>query len=213
MRPETLLKQVLLIAAFAGFAISAWIIIYSYFTSKRLIRIKSAALIENAGSFSQQKQAIPDELPDVTAGRPIRIKIPEIGIDSALGYVGITPAGAMDIPKNQDDIVWLEVGPRPGENGSAVVAGHYGWKEGKGSAFDDLHKLRAGDKLYIEDNKGATISFVVRKIRRYDPKEDTTSVFVPNDGKSHLNLVTCEGNWNESAETYSQRLVVFSDKE
>ena len=211
MQSTKLLKRMLLVAASAGFVISAGLIFY--FISKRPVRIVSTSLIENAGSLFQQNKAIPDKLPDISVGKPIRLKIPEIGIDSTLGYVGITPDGAMDMPKNQDEIVWLEVGPRPGENGNAVIAGHYGWKDKKGSAFDNLHKLRIGDKLSIEDDKGATISFAVRKIRRYGPKDDTTAVFVSNDEKSHLNLVTCEGDWNEAAKTYSQRLVIFADKE
>ena len=31
-----------------------------------------------------------------------------------------------------------------------------------------------------------------------------------NDG-NHLNLITCDGEWNEDQKTFSKRLVVFSD--
>jgi LPXTG-site transpeptidase (sortase) family protein len=119
----------------------------------------------------------------------------------------------MDVPKNRDNVGWFELGPRPGENGGAVMAGHYGRQNGKGSVFDDLHKLRKGDKVYIEDEKGATISFVVREIRRYNFKADASGVFSSSDGKSHLNLVTCEGVWDETTQQYSKRLVVFTDRE
>ena len=118
----------------------------------------------------------------------------------------------MDAPKGPDNVVWFKFGPRPGENGNAVVAGHYGWKDGKAAAFDNLYKLRNGDKIYIEDDKGAIISFVVRESRRYDPEADASAVFESNDGKAHLNLVTCEGDWNETLKSYSARLVVFTDK-
>jgi LPXTG-site transpeptidase (sortase) family protein len=163
------------------------------------------ALIESVQGAVFPEQASP--------GLPIRLKIPKISVDVALEYVGLTREGAMDIPKNQDAVAWFKLGWRPGENGSAVIAGHYGWKNGKGSAFDDLYKLRKGDKLYVEDDKGEIISFVVSKNRRYDPKADSSGVFSSNDGNSHLNLVTCEGDWDAVSKSYSQRLVVFADKE
>lgn len=86
----------------------------------------------------------------------------------------------------------------------------------RASVFDDLYKLRKGDKLYIENDKGETISFVVRENRRYDPKlgkTEATYIFGSNDGKPHLNLITCEGEWDARTQQYSQRLVVFADKE
>ncbi|MDO8558807.1 MAG: class F sortase [bacterium] len=86
---------------------------------------------------------------------------------------------------------------------------HYG----EGSVFDNLNKLRKGDVLYIEDDKGVIVSFVVRESRNYDPNADASDIFNLNDGKPHLNLITCEGVWDEASKSYSKRLVVFTDKE
>jgi LPXTG-site transpeptidase (sortase) family protein len=118
----------------------------------------------------------------------------------------------MDIAKDPDKVAWYEFGPRPGENGSAVIAGHYGWIGDKGSIFNDLHALKKGDELSVTDLKGNNIVFVVRESRKYDPEADATTVFKFNDGKAHLNLITCEGVWIEAQKTYSDRLVVFTDK-
>jgi LPXTG-site transpeptidase (sortase) family protein len=146
-------------------------------------------------------------------GRPTHLRIPEIKVDAVVEHVGLTSSGAMDAPKIPPDAAWFELGPRPGENGSAVIAGHHGrWKNGEGSVFDDLNKLSEGDKLYIEDEKGATVTFVVRASRRYDPNADASDVFNSNDGGSHLNLIVCDGVWNKVSKSYSQRLVVFTDK-
>lgn len=145
---------------------------------------------------------------------PMHLKIPVISVDSAIEYVGVTPSGDMDVPKNPDDVAWYKLGVRPGENGSAVIAGHFGTlKNGKGSVFDNLYKLRKGDKVYIEDDKGVITTFVVRESRRYEPNADATAVFISNDGKPHLNLITCEGVWDEVSKSYPTRLVVFTDKE
>jgi LPXTG-site transpeptidase (sortase) family protein len=79
--------------------------------------------------------------------------------------------------------------------------------------FNNLSRLQQGDKIYFVDEKGATVTFVVREIRTYDPAADASGVFGSNDGKAHLNLITCDGVWNDSSKQYSKRLVVFADKE
>ena len=75
-----------------------------------------------------------------------------------------------------------------------------------------IRKIK-GDILYIEDNKGEIISFVVRDFQSFDPKADASDVFGSPDGKSHLNLITCGGAWDKTQKSYSKRLVVFTDKE
>jgi len=120
----------------------------------------------------------------------------------------------MDIPKGLNNVGWFDLGPRPGENGSAVIDGHYGvWKNGKGTIFNNLYKLRVWDKLFIEDENGKVITFVVRKTQIYKQDSNASEVFISNDGKAHLNLVTCQGIWNKKTKSYPNRLVIFSDKE
>lgn len=142
---------------------------------------------------------------------PIRLMIPRIKVDAAVEYVGLTPQGAMDIPKGPENVAWLDIGPRPGEQGSAVMAGHFGWKNGLPAVFDDLHILQEGDKIYIVDETGATTTFAVREVKTYGEKQDAADVFGSIDGKAHLNLVTCQGVWNKNRQSYSKRLVVFTD--
>jgi LPXTG-site transpeptidase (sortase) family protein len=220
MHPKILLKWSLLIVGSAGIAFFCIITFFPVFDmSGKGFYVKSVASIVDQ-TFPDSPEGTPVRsiqsfafLEQASLGQPIRLTIPKINVDAAFDYVGLTDKGAMDISKNQDDVAWFDLGPRPGENGSAVVAGHYGLKDGKASVFDDLYKLRQGDKLYVKDDKGATISFVVRESRRYDPDADASAVFGSNDGKSHLNLITCEGVWDEVAKSYSERLVVFTDKE
>lgn len=155
---------------------------------------------------------IPPDLQRAGSELPIRLKIPKINVDAGIEYVGLTPQGTMDVPKGPTDAAWFDLGPRPGENGSAVIAGHEGWKDGIRAVFDDLYKLRIGDKVYVEDEREETTTFVVRGIQAYDQNGDGSDVFSSNDGKAHLNLITCEGTWNAAEKSYSNRLVVFTEK-
>lgn len=149
----------------------------------------------------------------IGAELPINLRIPAINVDVKIGQVGIKADGEMDIPKNPSDAAWFNLGPRPGDTGSAVISGHYGWKNGIRAVFDNLHKLKIGDKIFTEDEKGGVTTFIVREIRSYGDTDAAPDVFTSNDGKSHLNLITCEGIWNAALKSYSKRLVIFSDRE
>lgn len=153
------------------------------------------------------------EQENTTPGLPVRLEIPTLNIDASVEHVGVTDFGSMDVPENPDNVAWFDLGPRPGEKGSSVMDGHAGWSEGKAAVFDNLYKVRKGDKVFVTDDKGITLTFIVRETRRYDPGGDSSYVFSSNDGKSHLNLITCEGEWDKVSRSSSIRLVVFTDKE
>jgi LPXTG-site transpeptidase (sortase) family protein len=149
---------------------------------------------------------------EVRPGLPVRLIIPSIGVLAPLVSVGVTKDGAMDVPKAPDEAAWYEPGPRPGEVGSAIISGHFGWKNSIPAIFDNLHKVKVSDIIYSIDDAGATTTFVVHEIRTLKEDEDASSVFGSSDGKAHLNLITCEGVWNKARKSYSNRLVVFADK-
>lgn len=146
----------------------------------------------------------------ISPGLPIFLTIPTINIQANIQDLGINSNGEMDIPNNIIDVGWFKFGSRPGEKGSAVIAGHFDGENGKG-VFANLNKLKEGDKLYIKDNNGTSFVFVVRESHIYDPGY-VEEVFNLNDS-SHLNLITCDGVWDENKKSYSKRLVVFADLE
>jgi Sortase (surface protein transpeptidase) len=146
-------------------------------------------------------------------GLPVRLKIPKIKVNAAIDYVGLTTVGAMGIPTTPARAAWFKYGVRPGAIGSAVISGHVDWYNGAYSIFANLNKLKVGDKITIQDDSGALISFVVRKTAVYAANQDAADIFNSGDGLAHLNLITCSGTWNKTAKQYSKRLVVFTDEE
>lgn len=151
------------------------------------------------------------QAPQLLIGSPTRIVISDIGVDTTIVPVGIAADGTMEIDKDIERTAWYKLGAKPGEIGSAVIAGHYGWVRNQPSVFNKLHTLQANDTLQVYDDQNNLATFVVTQVRSYDPSADATEVFRSTDDKAHLNLITCEGTWNESLKTYSQRLVVFTD--
>lgn len=143
-------------------------------------------------------------------GLPVRLKIPKINVDADIEKVGLTSGGAMDAPKSPDVTGWYSEGARPGESGSAVIDGHLDWTGGTAGVFYHLRDLSKGDKLYVENDKGVSITFVVQDVRSFDPGADASEVFNKKDG-THLNLITCDGVWNEAKKSYTKRMVIFAD--
>ena len=145
-------------------------------------------------------------------GSPVRLEIPKINISANLDYVSLTPQGALGVPAVPMNAGWFDKGPRPGEKGSAVIDGHFGWKDHIPAVFDHLSALKKGDRLYVVDERGARIAFAVSQTRLYASDGVVPAIFRSSDGKSHLNLITCDGTWNEAQHSFSNRLVVFADK-
>ena len=152
-----------------------------------------------------------DKPTEITSGLPVSLQIPKLEVDAKVLYKGLTPDGDMDVPENNfKDVGWYQYGFRPGNAGTAVIAGHVNGKNERG-VFIELHKLVNGDTIKIVDDKNNTISFVVRDIRNYDQNDRPEEVFNSGAG-SHLNLITCAGSWNANEQRFPIRLVVFADK-
>jgi sortase A len=200
---KTSLRRMLLVVVLAGFALGLTLTLHFIF--KKPIRSGWAPPTASTTAVHVQDK--------VNVGLPVRLKIPKINVDAALDYVGITSGGDLGVPKGPTDAAWYDLGPRPGEIGNAVIDGHFGWKNNIPAVFDNLHSLQKGDSIYVLDEKGKTVTFVVRELRTYSQNEDDSGVFVSSDGKAHLNLITCQGTWSETQKSYSTRLVVFADKE
>lgn len=156
-----------------------------------------------------KKQTSAIETKKESPGLPVRLRIPKINVEATIEFTGLTSEGAMEVPSNAINVGWFKLGPRPGEKGSAVIAGHFDGDNGGAGIFTNLNKLREGDELYIETNKGTSVAFVVRESRTYDPGH-ADEVFSRSDG-AHLNLITCDGVWDGVKKSYSKRLVVFTD--
>ncbi|MFA5935645.1 MAG: class F sortase [Patescibacteria group bacterium] len=149
-------------------------------------------------------------------GVPVRLKIPGIRVNAAIRDVGLAPDGSMALAKSARDTGWYMRGPKPGEIGTAVIAGHVNWVMdwlyGTSGVFAKLNTLKPGDIITVQDDTGTSTQFIVRTSRIYNHKDNATDIFHSYDGEAHLNLVTCTGVWDKKAKTYSQRLVVFADK-
>lgn len=151
---------------------------------------------------------------NASIGSPVRLMIPSIRVNAPVEKKGLASDGTLDVPKGPATVAWYQYGPRPGDAGSAVITGHYGpWRTGARSVFDNLNKLRKGDIVKVQDDKGNLLSFKVREkklLSKDAPAAEVSRIFNKNNG-THLNLITCSGTWLPRLKTYTERLVIFTD--
>jgi LPXTG-site transpeptidase (sortase) family protein len=141
---------------------------------------------------------------------PQRIIIPRLGIGADAEHVGRTAGGNMAVPVEFENVGWFREGYIPGETGNAVIAGHVDDARGNRAVFGRLSDVELGDSVLVEGEEGMLEFRVVRKeIFPYDT-EDTSEIFGESD-KPMLNLITCDGTWDQSRRTYTERLVVFAE--
>jgi LPXTG-site transpeptidase (sortase) family protein len=146
----------------------------------------------------------------VKYGLPMHLLIPKLKVDAPISYMGLTANGEMDVPPDLVTVGWYKFGTKPGEQGSAVIAGHLEGTEDLG-VFIDLDKLRSGDVINVRNDREEVVSFAVRETRTYKQAERPNEIFNKTDG-SYLNLITCSGTWDNAKKRYSHRYVVFADR-
>lgn len=125
--------------------------------------------------------------------------------------MGLKENGEISSSKSPDNVSWFNEGPTPGLIGSSIINGHSGWKDGIPAVFDKLKNLEKNDMVYIKNESGEVMTFIVTKLKIYHKDDIALDVFNSSDDKAHLNLITCIGTWNISQGDHDDRIVVFTD--
>jgi hypothetical protein len=148
-------------------------------------------------------------LPAVTARprAPIRLRMPVIGVNTALQPLGLRADGTLQPPSAWQTAGWYDDGVTPGDPGPAVIAGHVDSISGP-AVFYRLRQLRPGDLAVVQRRDGQMLTFVVDTVAVY-PKSTfpTAAVYGPTPLPT-LRLVTCTGDFDRQAHSYLDNLVV-----
>lgn len=140
---------------------------------------------------------------------PSRLQIPDINVDASVSPSGLLANGEMDVPNDTISTGWFENGYMPGEPGNSVIAGHVDGKSGP-AVFYEIGQLKKGDEVIVTGEDGEKLTFIVERLEVY-PFDDSPlrEIFGYSNG-SHLNLITCTGEYNKDGDFYEDRLVVYT---
>lgn len=143
-----------------------------------------------------------------TFALPVRIRIPDIGVDSGLERLSRQPDGTIGLP-SWNAAGWYQQGPRPGEPGPAVILGHVDSRTGP-AVFYRLSALTPEDAIIVTRADGTEARFrVVRLVRVAKAEFPTDLVYLPTLDRE-LRLVTCGGSFDTSTGHYRDNLIVFA---
>lgn len=177
-------------------------IIFSYF-GKQLVGLSEKFTLEATDRQVVQK---PVDIPK-------KLFIPSIAVETLVQEIGIDGSGRMGIPSNFTDVAWYKLGSRPGEIGSAVIDGHLDTAVDANAVFIRLNELKTGDEIDVVDKSGQKIVFRVTETEIYDDANAPLDKIFDRSGRSaRLNLITCDGVWNQKVRNYDKRLVVYSER-
>ncbi len=147
-----------------------------------------------------------------SALNPVRLIIPAIAINAPVEWVGTQPNADLATPTQSpwQDVGWYNLGPHPGERGSAVIDGHLDRPGGLPAVFWRLRDLHVGDEVLVKNTSGKTLRFQVTRIELFPPQDAPIQDIFGDWGGTYLNLITCAGDWIPSQHQTNLRLVVYT---
>ena len=143
------------------------------------------------------------------AGIPVRIEIPAIGVRAPIIRLGLNPDRTLEVPKDFGDTGWWSGGPRPGEPGPAVIAGHVDSHTGP-AVFYRLRELRPRDTIVVVRRDGTRARFTVQGSEQYPKARFPTARVYGRTAGPTLRLITCGGTFDQSTGHYLDNTVVYA---
>ena len=148
--------------------------------------------------------------PNPDAGDPIRVRIPEIGVDADVIDLGLNPDRTLEVPQDYEQTGWFTGRSIPGEPGPSVIAGHVDSTTGP-AVFFRLRELEEGDFVFVDRTDDLTALYRVNSaVQAEKTSFPTEQVYGPTVDPT-LRLITCGGRFDHSEGSWVGNLIVFAD--
>jgi hypothetical protein len=141
---------------------------------------------------------------------PVALELPALSVDAEAVPVGLESDGAMEIPEDVATVGWYDLGVAPNATaGSAVLAGHVDSRTQGRGAFFDLRELDVDDEATVRHEDGSDSSWQVTARASYPKDEAPLAELFAGDGPPRLVLITCGGEFDATARSYDENIVVI----
>ena len=144
---------------------------------------------------------------EATIARPVRLRVPAIGVDTRITDITTNIAGQLIPPVTTDVVGWYTGGPAPGDTGPALLAGHVDTRAGPG-VFFHLAVLHTGDRIAVDRADHTTARFRVVSVTRVAKTAFPTGGVYAPEPVPMLRLITCGGTFDHSARSYRDNIIV-----
>ncbi|KQS68693.1 class F sortase [Modestobacter sp. Leaf380] len=152
---------------------------------------------------------------------PAALSVPAIGVEAPVEQRGTVqyenpftgdPVSGYGVPESMQTTSWWSDGPQPGSGQMAVLLGHDVPGEEAG-VFDDLGELRPGDAVVLTAADGTQLQLQVLQAPLTGLDKSTSDLSDALNGHpdgADVALVTCGGEYDESAGASEENVVVFA---
>ncbi|TDS81024.1 class F sortase [Amnibacterium kyonggiense] len=177
--------------------------------SARIAAMTAAERRTARGGTDGFQEPVVSQPPTRSTAVPMRVLIPELGVDSSLERLHQDARGVLVAPEYADQAGWWAKGVVPGDTGAAVIVGHLDTILGP-AVFEHLKQLRPGDLIEVRMSDGRTLRFAV------DGSHVVKKALFPSDQvygptpDAQLRLITCSEPFDPVAHSYTDNLVVFA---
>jgi sortase (surface protein transpeptidase) len=184
-----------------------------------------AVLLVGGFWYSQGGGSSSDPVPATSAAEvplvPAALSVPSIGVQAPVEqrgtveytnpFTGQQVAG-YGVPEDMAATSWWSDGPEPGSGQMAVVLGHDVPGDAPG-VFDRLDEVQVGDPVVLTGADGAQLQLQVVAAPLTGLDKSTSALSDALNGHpegADVALVTCGGQYDESAGASEQNVVVFA---
>lgn len=141
---------------------------------------------------------------------PVRLRIPAIGVDTAVIPLGLAADGTVQVPPiaPHSPAGWYDGSPTPGSTGPSVILGHVTVGRYGDGVFRRLSALRSGDRILVGLQNGITAVFEADSVRTVAKAHFPTNSVYGNVDHPALRLITCGGT--RTGGGYADNVVVYA---
>jgi hypothetical protein len=144
-----------------------------------------------------------------TVSPPVTVEIARIDVRADLVELDLDADGRLEVPADPALAGWYVRGPRPGDPGPAVIAGHVDSPRGP-AVFHRLGELAPGDEVVVHRADGSSAGFVVQRLERWPKRAFPTDDVYRDAAGAELRLITCGGVFDPRARRYEDNVIVFA---
>lgn len=146
----------------------------------------------------------------VPAGQPRSIRIEKLNIDAYVQRVSVTKENAMATPNNIAFTGWYIGSVTPGSDGLSIINGHAGGRYIDG-VFKNLKRLTNGDSIQVQRGDLSWHTYKVFSVKTVSVADANKALYERNPLlPKQLNLITCDGSFNDASQTYDERTIVVA---
>jgi len=171
--------------------------------------VQTAPTLPAGATTLQTASAPPAGMSPVDRSTPVALRIPAINLAVSLSTLGLNPDRTVQVPTDFQEPGWFDLGPSPGQVGSAVILGHVDSYQGP-AVFFRLRALHPGDQVEVSLADGMIAHFMVTTVVMYPKDQFPADQVYASHGGSALQLVTCGGAFDTHTRSYLSNVVAYT---